>query len=244
MNKLNYLLMLGLIVSLTTSAQDTLWISKRGTVIPSKDSAESYNVIYKSKSDKQEVKVILYLKDGTIEKEINYLPYSTKTLHGLVRTYINGKVVDERTYAKNLLQGSHRTFWGNGNLKRNDVYERDSLVGGKCFGFNGGDTTWFAYKIQASFPGGTDSLRQYLAKHVNYPPDARKTGIGGTVKVRFTITKDGSLSDIKLLNNVDPFLDKEAMRVVSEMPRWLPAMIDGKAVNTLFILPVVFRLLE
>jgi TonB family protein len=242
MNKKNFLLALGLMVSITASAQDTVWISKRGTILPSKDSADRYNLIYKSKSDTQAVKVIRYLKDGAIQEEVNYLPYSAKTLHGPFRKYIDGRVVDERTYSNNLLHGAHRTFWENGKLKRNDVYERGNFVSGKCFGFNGGDTTWFAYEISASFPGGNDSLRQYLAKHIKYPNDAKRQGITGTVKVKFTITKDGSLSGIQLLNNVDPFLDKEAIRLVSEMPKWLPTMVDGREVNMLFILPVVFQL--
>jgi TonB family protein len=232
------------IISITASAQDTVWIAASGAILASKDSAERYNLVYRNSADTQQVKVIRYLKGGSIQEEVNYLPYSTKTLHGPFRKYTDGRLADERIYSNNLLEGAHKTFWENGNIKRNDIYEKGNFVSGKCFGFNGGDTTWFAYQIRASFPGGTDSLRQYLARYMKYPADARRQGIDGTVKVKFTITKDGSLSDIQLLNNVNPFLDQEALRLVNAMPKWVPARLDGREVNMSFILPVAFRLMD
>lgn len=238
----NYLFIIAFVLPVIATAQDTTWISKKGTIIPSGDSAERYNITYRSTTDTQEVKIVRYLKDGTILEELNFFPYSTKTLHGVFRKYRDGSIADERVYKKNLLHGTHKTFWANGRLKRHDVYENGTFLSGQCYGLNGSDTTWFAYQISAGFPGGNDSLRQYLAKHLKYPPDARLDQIEGTVNVQFTIAKDGSLTDIRLANRVSALLDKEAIRVVSEMPKWQPAIIDGQAANMSFILPVVFRL--
>jgi TonB family protein len=240
--KKNYLLVIALVLPFIAVAQDTIWISKKGTIIPSGDSAERYNIIYKNNADTQEVKLVRYLKDGTILEELNYLPYSAKTLHGVFRRYRDGRLADERIYQNNKLHGTHKTFWENGRLRRNDLYEKGAFINGQCYGFNGGDTTWFAYQISAGFPGGNDSLRQYLTQHLKYPPDARLDEIEGTVNVQFTITKDGSLTDIKLSNKVNPLLDNEAIRLVSGMPKWQPAIIDGRVANMSFILPVVFRL--
>lgn len=92
------------------------------------------------------------------------------------------------------------------------------------------------------FPGGVNGLKEYLKSNVKYPAKAHKAGIQGRVIVSFVITKDGSISDAKVVRNVDPLLDKEALRVISAMPKWTPGTQRGKAVNVRFTVPVAFRL--
>ena len=93
-----------------------------------------------------------------------------------------------------------------------------------------------------SFPGGIDECMRYIARHVKYPAISIENGAQGIVSVRFIIEKDGSISNPKIAQGVDEYLDKEAMRVILSMPKWKPGKQRGVAVRTQFTLPVKFRL--
>lgn len=93
------------------------------------------------------------------------------------------------------------------------------------------------------FPdGGQAGLMQYLAKNIKYPPIAQENGTQGRVTCQFVVNKDGSIVDVKVLRGVDPYLDKEAVRVISAMPKWKPGMQRGKPVRVKYTVPVMFRL--
>ena len=93
------------------------------------------------------------------------------------------------------------------------------------------------------FPnGGMAGLMQYLSKNIKYPTIAQENGTQGRVTVQFVGNRDGSIVDAKVLRGVDPYLDKEAIRVISSMPKWKPGMQRGKAVRVKYTVPVMFRL--
>ena len=93
-----------------------------------------------------------------------------------------------------------------------------------------------------SYPGGMGALMQYLSSHIKYPVIAEENGIQGRVICTFVVERDGSITDVKIAKSVDPSLDKEAMRVVSSMPKWIPGKQNGSAVRVKYTLPVTFRL--
>jgi protein TonB len=93
-----------------------------------------------------------------------------------------------------------------------------------------------------SFPGGNAAMMQYLSKNIKYPTISQENGVQGRVVVQFVVNKDGSIVDIKVLRGVDPYLDKEAVRVVSAMPKWTPGEQRNKPVRVKYTLPVMFRL--
>ena len=86
------------------------------------------------------------------------------------------------------------------------------------------------------------SLMQYLGKSIKYPTIAQETGTQGRVIVQFVVNKDGSIVDVKVVRGVDPYLDKEAIRVISTMPKWKPGEQRGKPVRCKFTVPVMFKL--
>jgi len=94
-----------------------------------------------------------------------------------------------------------------------------------------------------SFPGGNEALMKWLSKNLKYPASAQENSIQGRVMVQFVVNKDGSIVDPKVIRSVDPALDKEALRVVSAMPKWQPGKQRGKTVRVRFTLPVTFRLM-
>jgi len=78
------------------------------------------------------------------------------------------------------------------------------------------------------FPGGTAALMQYLSKNINYPTIAQENGTQGRVIVQFVVNRDGSIVEPVVARSVDPYLDREALRVISTMPKWKPGMQRGK----------------
>jgi protein TonB len=93
-----------------------------------------------------------------------------------------------------------------------------------------------------SFPGGDAELMKFLHDHMKYPVVAEENGIQGRVICTFVVERDGSISDVKVVKSVDPSLDKEAVRVLKSMPKWIPGKQNGSAVRVKYTVPVTFRL--
>jgi len=97
----------------------------------------------------------------------------------------------------------------------------------------------------AEFPGGTMAMMSFLAQTIKYPQEAKDNGIQGRVLVTFTVQPDGKVTDAHVENPVNPLLDAEAIRVVSLMPTFSPALkADGTPVSVTTAVPVNFRLAE
>ncbi len=119
----------------------------------------------------------------------------------------------------------------------------------------------------AQYPGGQGALMQYLAQNIRYPKISAENGVQGRVVVQFVIEKDGSLSNFKVVKDAKPVSDGitvnaqgttaegndipkeaygalniEALRVLREMPKWIPAKQRGQVVRLKYTLPVTFRL--
>lgn len=92
------------------------------------------------------------------------------------------------------------------------------------------------------FPGGQAAFIKYLSNSVKYPTVAEENGIQGRVICAFIVEPDGSISDVKVVKSVDPSLDKEAKRVISFMPKWIPGRQKGTAVRVKYTTPVAFTL--
>lgn len=93
-----------------------------------------------------------------------------------------------------------------------------------------------------SFPGGISGLRTYLNQNIRYPAEAQEICVQGRVVVSFVVEKDGHISDVTVVRSVEPSLDKEAIRVVRNMPRWTPGKQGGEPVRVRYNVPVSFRL--
>ena len=92
------------------------------------------------------------------------------------------------------------------------------------------------------FPGGHEKLKEFIEKNKRYPKSLQDRGIQGRVVVTFVVKKTGRISHAKVVRGVDPALDKEALRVVRKMPRWIPGKMGGKNVDVKYTIPVDFRL--
>jgi TonB family protein len=92
------------------------------------------------------------------------------------------------------------------------------------------------------FNGGKEGLMKYLMNEIKYPKQSQKDNVQGKVLIEFVVAKDGAIKDVKVLKSVDSMLDKEAARVISNMPNWTPGENEGKKVNVKLVLPIMFQL--
>jgi len=92
------------------------------------------------------------------------------------------------------------------------------------------------------FPGGQSAMMEFLVNNIKYPEEARKAEAAGIVAITFVVEKDGSLSSFETLRTPRPDMEEEAIRVLKLMPKFTPAMKDGKAVSVKYTLPIKFAL--
>lgn len=92
------------------------------------------------------------------------------------------------------------------------------------------------------FPGGAVALMKWLTSNLRYPQYARQRKVQGRVVTQFIVNTDGSLSDLKVVESVEPSLDREALRVLRMMPSWKAGQIDQKPCRTMVCIPIVFKL--
>ncbi|MBR5726835.1 MAG: energy transducer TonB [Muribaculaceae bacterium] len=97
--------------------------------------------------------------------------------------------------------------------------------------------------IQPQFPGGERGLINFINKTREYPYRAYKKGIQGRVLCSFIIGTDGKVSDVRVVRGAgDESLNREAVRVISEMPKWSVGKVGNHAVPVRVVLPIAFRL--
>ena len=94
------------------------------------------------------------------------------------------------------------------------------------------------------FPGGDKELMKYLRDNMQYPQAALENNIQGRVIVQFVVGKDGSVSDVQVLAGLDRLCDREAVRVVESMPKWIPGKHNGVSVPVYYRVPVTFKILQ
>lgn len=99
-----------------------------------------------------------------------------------------------------------------------------------------------AVEESPKFPGGDAELYKYLSKNIRYPEMAAQNNIQGKVIVQFVVEKNGAVGEVKVMRGKDPDLDKEAVRVVKSLPKFIPGKMNGQSVRVWYTLPINFKL--
>lgn len=116
----------------------------------------------------------------------------------------------------------------------------DILIGD---GSSEGEPAFFLVEVMPTFRGGgLDKFREWVNKRTNYPQAAVDAKIRGTVFLTFVVEKDGSVSNVTVLKGVHPLLDNEAVKAISESPRWNPGLQRGQPVRVRYQIPMSFVL--
>ena len=105
------------------------------------------------------------------------------------------------------------------------------------------DTTIYNnVEVMPSYPGDMAECYMFVARQMHYPEEAEEKGIEGRVLIRFVVEKDGRLTNFEVIETPDPLLSDEALRVLKQMPKWIPAKNKGKDVRCRYSMPILFRL--
>ncbi len=98
-------------------------------------------------------------------------------------------------------------------------------------------------EIMPAYPGGENSLRTYIENHIKYPENALDNSKEGTVKISFAVDEQGRIfSPYVISPKLGYGLEEEAIRVVKQMPKWIPGQIKGASVKTRFTLPISYKI--
>jgi TonB family protein len=97
-------------------------------------------------------------------------------------------------------------------------------------------------QVMPEFPGGKKALNAFLSKNVKYPRKALQNEIQGKVYVRFLVKQDGTVDSAQVVEGLCPECDAEALRLISILPKWSPARVNGRIVPMTILLPVRFTL--
>lgn len=172
-----------------------------------------------------------------------YSVISNGNLDGPYKTWSeSGAPQLDVVYRRGNLNGKFVSYYDNGKPVREDRYRNGELVSKKCFTRSGKDTSWFPYLQMPEFPGGDTKLTEYISKEMVYPREALQLQREGQVTVEFSIDRDGKIGKISILKSDREYFNKEALRLVSSFPRWIPGRKDGQLVEVTLSLPIRFIL--
>lgn len=221
--------------------QDTLYYNNSMQEVTPQDSAYVYfRVMERDVVDTNHLIERFFFKSGQIKEEYHLSIYPTPQRNGPEREWFeHGQLKKELHYVNDDLDGNLLTFWENGQAKRVDVYKKHALISGKCFDSSGRIVDYYAF---SQLPECPFDIYAYLGNNVKYPQKAIDAGITGRVVTEFLILKDGSVSSPKIVKGVHESLEQEALRVIRNMPKWKPAMVDGEPIEFLYTLPVQFSI--
>ncbi len=201
---------------------------------------------------------------GSLEVNQNYTReiYNDVGGHFTVRDYYIGgayqMIGDYQSIDPEIEDGDFLFFHTNGQISHKGCYQNGELIGDWAiynragelidkinYDFDINETNKPSHynkeiDVMAEFVG--KDLREYLASEIVYPPRAYKYYLQGKVYVRFLINEDGSISNALVVRTLDKDLDKEALRIIRNMPNWKPARKDGKPVPMGCTCPVVFTI--
>lgn len=104
------------------------------------------------------------------------------------------------------------------------------------------DSVYEQVDVFPEFVGGIDAMTSFIQERMVYPKEAIANKETARVFVEFIVDKSGSVKDVQLKRQGKKYFDDEAIRVVSEMPKWKAGLLNGKYVNTRLVLPIIFKL--
>lgn len=165
--------------------------------------------------------------------------------NGYVKIYdSNFKNVAEEGNIKNAKRdGTWKGMCKNPKLSFTEEYKDGQLISGIGVSDDGTTTNYSKSRgTQPKFRGGDSAFGRYLGNNINYPDHERENNIQGRVILAFVVEKDGTATEVKVNKSVSPALDAEAVRVISNSPRWNPATLYGRPVRVSYMVPVNFSL--
>lgn len=139
-------------------------------------------------------------------------------------------------------EGTAAPYTGVDDISSRDEIHHDEVIVEEPAKPEEDETVFAAVEQMPQFPGGDAEMLKFISNNIVYPAAAAENNIQGRVVVQFVVKKDGTIGEVKIARGKDPDLDKEAIRVVKSLPRFVPGKMNGQAVNVWYTLPVNFKL--
>jgi len=152
------------------------------------------------------------------------------------------RLEDIKCYKNGKLDGNSIQFYWNGDTILRETYRENMLVDRKVSPSYDESIIFTKLEAEAEFPGGEDGWKTYLSQNLHYPKKAIKNNIQGRVLLQFEVDREGNISEIEVLNQVDPLLDEEAIRLIKTSPPWTPGMQNGRRVKSYKKVEIEFKL--
>ena len=196
------------------------------------------------KTPKNNWSVNEFYADGFLAMEGSYADAKEEIKHGNFKFYKPKNVLDyEGTFNDDQPDGDWKFYFPNGKISAVETYEKGIKTKDSFWNEDG---TVLANKVEATrlipaFLGGAEKLNMFLKRNVRYPADAAKNKIAGKVIVSFWVDEEGNIMNPKIEQSLNETLDSEVLKVVENMPKWLPAKQHNRAYKQMYILPVAFN---
>lgn len=188
------------------------------------------------KSDKLDGDQIIYDSMGN---EQLIAKYTNDEKNGNWKLYYPAtrQVWIDYNFKEDSLDGELITYYSSGKTKRQEKYDMGKILSSKCYNESAVEIDYYPVFTKAGFQ---PDIQTYIGDNLQYPEEAKDAKIEGKVLVRFVVNENGNITDVEVLKGIGYGCDEEAVRLVSQMPPWIPARLDGKPYKTYQTLPIVF----
>ncbi len=220
-------------------APDTLYLDSKHKEVQKRKQAQFLKVV--TKTDTGYVQELL-TSTKQLQRKTTFKDADLKVQHGY-SVYYAGKAIDnEGRYENDKHEGPWKYYF-NGKVSAAVIYKDNKITSAEYFKPNGEKETDMS-KVERlpSFPGGESAFGAYLTGTLKYPPEAREKRVQGRVVLEFTVTGTGQILDVDVITSVSHDIDREAVRVVRNMPLWNPGIQFGRPVKVRYKMPIFFRL--
>lgn len=267
-----FLILLFLSGATSLSAQEKIWLNKKGEW--TEDSAQAVRYAIVTPENKHSIQVEVFSMDGK-KKEIGqyskYVNTPWKSIRNGVHRYIYTNGQDSavnhfkgnklegqcityfpdgatrfiKIYREGRLNGDFLQYYSNGQIRRKEKYTDGKCIEGKLYAEDGSKLEHEPFIVMPEFPGGMEAFVLLLKNIMKYPKEAQQAKVEGRVLIQIIIDKDGTMTSPTILRKVHPALDAEAMRVVSAVAqtyKWTPGRQDGENKSVRYVLPITFKL--
>lgn len=240
------LLIFTFLLSSTTYAQTITYFDGKGDTVTVNDKW-SYYIQLRQEKDQDSIWIEEKFSNNNQILRQKYFYYKSpdkQVRHGKYQIWdSSGVTLQKINFYHGKFDGSLKTYWNNGQLKRDELYRLDSLLSGNCYDSSGKIIEHFPFIIYSDYKGGREAMMAFIQKNLHYPEDALDNDMEGTVKIKFTVNKDGMLSGITIVDAPCISLGEEAIRVIQLMDgNWSPEYIDGVPVSVNMMVPFRFKL--
>jgi TonB family protein len=185
-----------------------------------------------------------YLSTGILLSKADYIQNKWGQREEIITYYFdNTKVRSVHHTIEGKKNGECLVYYSNGKIKRRELYQSDTTIKGNSFTEEGKDTLYESIDERLSlFPGGEKALSDFIKQNIIYPKAARKKGIQGSVTINYIVDKYGNVKNVKVDNDANPLLEKEAIRVINSLPKFIPGYMRDQALSSVHTKEVVFLL--